>query len=175
MTGRRGRPRNADNPELAQVDPVIARTVGQLVWYGFPLRGESGVCATVARHAAEVLWRRDGRGLPLSADRVEQIYEAWKAQDFRRQWARRNFTKESLQARVPFVDGRRAQLEELTLELLRNGGRPRRTLLAVDDGLITHDGTARFLEDAIGDGGAELTPKAQAEILKGPYIGKRGN
>lgn len=49
----------------------------QLLWWGFALREQ--VAPVVAKHAAAILGRTDSEGRPLSAERIEQIYEAWAA------------------------------------------------------------------------------------------------
>jgi hypothetical protein len=165
----RGRPPNTKSPDRErqddpQKDEVIARCVGHLIWLGFTQRGHNGVYAVVARCAREVLDRHDhtDKRLPLGEERVEQIYEVWREQDFRRQWARKNFAKNSLQDRVPCADdgNQKQTLHELAAELLRNGGRAPR------------DGDAI----GIGHGDATMTPKAHAEYVENGvgFIGKNG-
>lgn len=192
MEKKRGRPRNAESTDRerqddARNDEVIARSVGRLIGFGFPQRGDDGVYATVANCAREVLARVDrstSTRLPLSADRIEQIYEAWRMQDFRRQWARKNFTKDSLQNRVPNTyDGvGKRSLADLATELLLNGGYLRKTVLDtvtyIDPWTGEEKEMARYVEDMIGHRDAVMTPKAHAECVEN-WIGvvgaKRGN
>lgn len=175
---KRGRRPNVDTPEIARKDEIIRRSVGHLIWFGFPQRGEDGVYSVVARCAADVLDRRDSYGLPLSADRIEQIHEAWKARDWRRQWARKSFVKTSLQDRIPYTESgaARRSLQDLAMELLQNNGYRRKTVYDTYIDPWTGEQKVRYLEDMIGDADAELTPKAHAAYLVAPNIGKkRGN
>jgi hypothetical protein len=74
VASKRGRPVNADNPELAAKDDRIGWAVYELMWYGFP---QDKACECVGRLAAKILGRTDSYGLPLSVERIEQLCEAW--------------------------------------------------------------------------------------------------
>lgn len=182
---KRGRPRNAESPDPdrksdTQKDEVIARTVGRLIWMGFPQRGEEAVYATVARCARDVLKRFDrttSTQQPLSSERIEQIYKLWKKQNFRRQWLRKNFTKDSLQDRIPWASGGAGKrtLSDIAAELLQNGGYLPKTVYDTYIDPWTGEEKARYLEDMIGHADPDVTPKAYAEYLAYPYLRKRGN
>jgi len=176
---KRGRPPIAADRRLAAMDETIARTVGHLIYLGFPQRGKSGVYSIVASCAAEVLGRHiDGEETPrpLSASRIEKIYEEWRAKDFRRQWSRGSFTKDSLHDRVPFAPGGRSRkrLRELAMEMLGNNGELRKTVYETHVNPWTGEEVTRYAEDMIGHGDAELTPKAYGKYLMAPRIRKRG-
>lgn len=71
----RGRPRSEEDPQTAHAHACIGRTVWQLMSWGFDLRNQ--VRPIVARLAADILKLQNADGLPLSPDRIEQIYEDW--------------------------------------------------------------------------------------------------
>lgn len=170
---RRGRPRNASQPELASADRTIALTVHRLAMWGFPLRGKDGVLDVVARLARDVLHRLGESGdpakhpQPLSEIRVEQILEAWRNEERAgRHWTTGN-DKGALPERwrypVNYLRVARPRqgwgLQRYARKLLANGGiwRGRR-------GPTPKNWPIRPVV---------LTPKAEKELLSMPRIRRR--
>lgn len=93
---RRGRPRNAEARRTADADHVIVKSVYLLDGFGFPLNPKaeedypSGVFECVAVAARHHLGRGDAHGLALSANRIEQLYRAWKRAEHDRLFVRRD-------------------------------------------------------------------------------------
>jgi hypothetical protein len=150
----RGRPRGHSDPRLAEADATIARTVWQLVAWGYPLRRT--VAPLVARLARSVLGRGSGHGGVLSAERVEQLMESWLLREgggWRcngrklpfKPWAR--YAVDSLRGRRP--PG--YTLDQLTLLLLKQRG-------------TWQAARPRYVGDAV------LTAKAHAEWLLAPRL-----
>lgn len=71
----RGRPRNDANPKTREADATIAKTVWQLLAWGYPLR--SGVAETVGQLARSELNRPSSEGGDLGPDQIENIFERW--------------------------------------------------------------------------------------------------
>lgn len=118
---KRGRPRSSSNAQISRHDEEIASAVHQLVFWGFPVRR---VCDVVAQCARDVLGRTDHTGrLPLSGDRVEQLYERWRTSlpepDQLFAISRTSYKKSSLERRRP---DKTRRIEELATVLLRHGG-----------------------------------------------------
>jgi type I restriction-modification system DNA methylase subunit len=128
---KRGRPRNNSSPKTARADLIIALTVYQLMMWGFPLRphgNTKGVAEVVAIDAAKLFSRNDNYQKPLSADRIEQIFEAWvKKEDVIRKNARGGwllnkrwrYTRDSLYESCP---DKTMTIENLSLTLMANNG-----------------------------------------------------
>ncbi len=126
---KRGRPQNSADETIAAADETIGRTAHTLVMWGFPARRR--VYPVVAKIAHELLGRTDHAGLALSADRVEQICEAWtgRATERAEGWIlsdgtraltpRASVSKASLQEGRP---NKQASLEVLARTLIRNRG-----------------------------------------------------
>lgn len=77
MPKRPGRPRNSDDPERSKQDETIARTVWQLLAWGFTLRGKGGVAEEVGLLAKEVLKAEDPYGLAFGERTIEEIFDRW--------------------------------------------------------------------------------------------------
>lgn len=111
--GKRGRPPNAANVHLVAEDELIARTVAQLVLWGFPLR--SRVLPAVERSLRKFPTERCA---PIRQVRIEEIYEAWRDRQEHR-FRRAYYEKRSLCNLLPDKTKALPQLIEL---LLSNGG-----------------------------------------------------
>lgn len=113
-TNRRGRPRNASDPEVAAQDEMIARTVHRLTLWGFNLRRQ--VLPVVKRLAPQILptTQRLGRRV-LSTDRIEQIFEEFNRQGLGNHNS--EFTKAWRVSRRPT-----GTITYLTTTLLQNSG-----------------------------------------------------
>lgn len=73
MTKPRGRP--PKNQATKNADLTIGKTIWQLQKWGFSLRRR--ILPEVARQAAEILKRTNSDGGALSAEYLEDLYEAW--------------------------------------------------------------------------------------------------
>lgn len=150
---KRGRPRRDDR--TIRQDETIARTVHQLSFWGFSVRREG--LELVGKLAAKVLKRTDHKGLALSDERIEQIYEQWRASlPVGARYQRARYTKDTLQERVP---DKTASLAKLTRVLLTNGGK------------WPADPSGPF----VPHGDPELTRKAHAEYVQIASIFQRQN
>ncbi len=126
---KRGRPRISENSATSNSDTIIAKTVYRLLMVGFSMRNskdEVGIAEQCALAAKISLQRTDSNGLPLSGDRIEQIYEKWFKQINRdhnpNSWPipkRWRYTKESLRLRCPIKD---LPFSELVTLLINNMG-----------------------------------------------------
>jgi hypothetical protein len=131
---RRGRPPNSLRRATRDADEVIARTVWQLLAWGYPLRRPKGVAETVGQLARTELSRTGHGQRDLGPDQVEKIFKAWlPAATYRSGWIKNGkrlelpvgrpwcmVQLESLVCRRPStITG----LEATALELIRNNGR----------------------------------------------------
>lgn len=130
---RRGRPLGTSNAYQRAADEAIGRTVWQLMAWGCPLRRSGGVLDVVASVARDQLGRTDHTGrLPLSADRIEQIFEGWlKTATYKSGWVREGksvqlpYTRIWAQTTLRSLALRRPSclpLSTLAARLLANGG-----------------------------------------------------
>lgn len=151
---------------------VIARTVEQLIMWGFSARGE--VFEAVGTAARSVLHRTfaDSK-TPLGPDRIKQIWEQYRPEGWERYWTepkpkphkrRWMFTKAGLQHYAPH-----ASIKELAETLLRNDGKWRRPTEWVWHPL------ERKWEEEISYRGwyPELSPKWEAQLRLMPKISRR--
>lgn len=74
---RRGRP--SKNTVRRAADEAIARTVWQLLSWGYTLRGAGGVAEVVGRVAHDVLKVADHAGRALGDRSIEEIFDDWSA------------------------------------------------------------------------------------------------
>lgn len=166
---KRGRPRNRDNPEIAQDDEIIARSVHRLIRWGFPQRRSAlspqGVFDVVAAVACTVLKRCDSNGLALSGEQIRKIYDQWIDSDPLVNRRRHFYKKESIISE--FNLSKHTPLGEVALILIRNKG-------------SWPDADALYHQTPPGD--VEMTPKGwtdwQARKKKMPRLvfkRKQGN
>jgi|GEM_PF-5000218 len=157
----RGRPKNKDDPEIALMDEVIARTMFQLLSWGLPRRSKGtklGIAEAIGNAALTILKRSDSSGLALGPERIEQIFELWFAKETSRrisskEWPmpqRWRYAKETLKQRIP---NKTLDLEQLVNILLNNNGVWPEKLT----GLIPH-------------GDLELTPSAWEKLGSMPKL-----
>lgn len=162
---KRGRPSNSSNPKTVKADSTIGCTVHTLVFWGFPVRK---VCEVVGLTARKVLQRQDNHHLPLSGERIEQIYEHWKKeQPFKIQ--RKRYVAKGLRIRCP---DKTASIDELAQKLLNNCGewkeQKNRFWCEIRQDWLESSGYF--------DSDSELTPKAANEINQVRLVfAKRGN
>lgn len=168
---KRGRGRPPNSGARARADEAIARTVLQLLRWGFTLRSHGpnqGVAELVALEAARTLSVVDSDGLALGPDRVRQIFNDWYRSAGRAAsgWklpahraAPRPWTRVVLNAppggghglaelRPLSLSGRlgeEATLQDYIAELLRHGGRwPHATRRPHGDPHVTEKGWAEW-------------------------------
>lgn len=148
---RRGRPTNADQPEVAAADDVIGRTVSRLMFWGF---SQTAVCECVGKLAARILKRTDHLQRGLGAERIEQIYEAWlnrqPVPNFAR--GRWRYPKRELARRRPRHCGKAIPLKQLACRLLASRA----------EWPCKLDESLPFVDH----GDSNLTPKAHADYLR---------
>ncbi len=148
---RRGRPANADQPQEAAADEIIAKTVSQLMFWGFS-QGE--VCKCVGVLAAQILHRTNHAQRGLGPERIEQIYETWLCSHPLPNFARGRwrYPKRELERRRPRLCGKAMSRNQLARRLLMSRGQWPCQL----------DEPSPFVP--LGD--PELTPKAHDDYLR---------
>lgn len=122
MITKRKRGRPPLNTTISDIDEVIGRSAYHLIRWGFPsghhFSKKANVFDTLSDAASKMLNRNDSDGKKLGADRIEQLYEKWKAkQPFIT--PRNIYTRQSLKTFIPY---KRASLDELAEMLLKNNG-----------------------------------------------------
>ena len=151
-----GRRRNEFNPAVAREDEIIARTVHDLMMWGFPQR-RKGVFQAVARAIEDMNFFGDNfRERSVGANRVEQIYKAWRSKMVKHSgwpylYQRGRFTRRSLVLRSPG-----GSIDELARKLLKNKGSWASSYVWDPGSAVTES--------------AQLTPRAQAEFDQMPRL-----
>lgn len=77
LKARRGRPSSRLRPAVLKADQTIARTVWQLLAWGYPLRRRDGVAETVGKLARSVMQRTGHGAKDLGPDQIEKIFKKW--------------------------------------------------------------------------------------------------
>lgn len=153
---KRGRPKTAG--EQLRADMTIGRTVWQLMHWGFKLR--SVVLPLVARNARAVLGRNCSDGLPLSVERIEQIYERW-ASNTPSGWVRNG-------SPITFASIKKPSVYMLDW---RESTRPKgKTLDELANALLKNEGYSPYVQHgpAGGYGDPQLTVKARNALSWAP-------